>query len=277
MSSKIRVLWAIRLYFVLAIAWMAWGWFAYAGPFRWAAEWQVQQFGSYDEKWTVLLPFLILILPAVAIAQRFGVAEQLFGTRKMAGQPARRWAGTLALLALVPLAVCALAGAWYAAPHAPLTIGTLDLVTGAEMPPSTDLVKITGLRQPGFAFALTTTRSVDDRYTYVPLTQPDWAPRDPVRYFVDSVGGAGAIPFDTAQGAVTLDGASLERNGLPGVIRDRFRSTLTLADTVWVIHPEAMMGEMTLIIAGIAGLIAAVLLLAAGIMAVIEKLQSRAG
>ena len=118
MASKITVLRAIRLYIVLAIAWMVWGWFAYAGPFRWAAEWQVRQFGSYDEKWTVLLPLLILVLPAIAIGQRFGVAEQLFGTRKPAG-PTRRRAGTLALLALVPLAVCALAGAWYAAPHAP--------------------------------------------------------------------------------------------------------------------------------------------------------------
>lgn len=275
MASKIKVLWAIRLYFVLAIAWMAWGWFAYAGPFRWAAEWQVQQFGSYDEKWTVLLPLMILVLPAVAIGQFLGVADQLFGTRKPAG-PTRRWAGSLALLALVPLAVCALAGAWYAAPHAPATVGTLDLVTGQEMPPSTDLVTITGRRQPRFALALTTTRSVDDRTTYVPLTQPNWAPHDPVRYLIESTEGAGEASFDAAQDAVTLDGASLERNGLPGVIRERFRSTLTLAEKIWVIHPGAVTGETTLIIAGIAGLIAAVLLLAAAILAVIEQIRSRA-
>jgi hypothetical protein len=56
---------------VLAIVWtvgafvlMLWCWATYTGPYRWAAEWQLEHFGSYGEKVTLFAPLIILLIPA---------------------------------------------------------------------------------------------------------------------------------------------------------------------------------------------------------------------
>src|SRR5258708_22112555 len=55
----------------LAILWtagafglMLWCWAFYVGPFRWAAEWQLEHFGSYNEKITLFGPLIVLLIPA---------------------------------------------------------------------------------------------------------------------------------------------------------------------------------------------------------------------
>lgn len=54
------------LWLALVLGYMIWGAFAYAGLYRWLAEWQLAQWGGYYRKWTAALPAVILCLPAAA-------------------------------------------------------------------------------------------------------------------------------------------------------------------------------------------------------------------
>lgn len=54
------------LWMVAVFGYMIWGAFAYAGLYRWLAEWQLAQWGGYYQKWTAALPAILLSLPAVA-------------------------------------------------------------------------------------------------------------------------------------------------------------------------------------------------------------------
>src|SRR3954467_15971729 len=42
-----------------------WSALAYAGLFRWAAEAQIARTGGYSEKWTTILPGIVLAAPAL--------------------------------------------------------------------------------------------------------------------------------------------------------------------------------------------------------------------
>lgn len=278
MRMTSSVLWAIRLYLAATAAWLVWGWSEYAGPFKWAAEWQLQQFGYYGLKLTLFIPLLALWLPALVVAQRVGVMDRVFGPLlSQGGGPRRRWAGRLAWLSLLPLVVGVAAGAWYAVPHAPPTMGTLDLTAGDAAPPPVDLVDVTGVVQRRYGLSVTEAGGAGDAHSYLPLTGPHWTVRDPVQYVLDWRTGAGAAALQTeAGGVVRVDRAGLERDGLPGLVREGFRRDLTLAEPVYVVRPGAEPGDEWLFMAVGAGVLAVVLLLSAAIMAVAERMRGRA-
>ena len=277
MRRPSSVLWMIRLYLAGTGAWLVWGWIEYAGPFKWAAEWQLGQFGYYGLKLTLLVPLLVLWTPALVVAQRMGVLDRVFGSMTSpAGGPRRRWAGRLAWLSLLPLTACVAAGAWYAAPHAPPMMGTLDLTTGDGTPPRADLVDVTGVVQRRYGLTVTETGSAGDGDSYVPLTGLHWTAREPVRYVLEHRAGAGQAMLEVdASGVVRVDRAELERDGLPGLVREGFRKDLTLADPVYVVRPGAEPGDDWLFVAVGAGFVAATLLLSAAILAVVEYIRGR--
>ncbi len=47
---------------------MLWCWMTYSGPYRWFAEWQMQNFGSYELKITLFGPLIILLIPVGFLA-----------------------------------------------------------------------------------------------------------------------------------------------------------------------------------------------------------------
>src|ERR1700678_1864065 len=47
-----------------AFAVMLWSWMTYAGPYRWAAEWELERFGAYEERLTLFGPLILLLIPA---------------------------------------------------------------------------------------------------------------------------------------------------------------------------------------------------------------------
>ena len=59
--NLLGVLWAVA-----AGGYLVYAWISFTGLFRWAAEWQVAQFGSYEVKLTLLGLFILLMLPAGA-------------------------------------------------------------------------------------------------------------------------------------------------------------------------------------------------------------------
>src|SRR5215475_20056 len=93
------VIWA---YVLAAGAYRAHRWYFYTGLYRVAAEWQLEHFGSYSGKLTIIVPLLILLIPGAVLAQLFGVQDQLRSVGSGAGSP-----GTLALVGVAALAVAA--------------------------------------------------------------------------------------------------------------------------------------------------------------------------
>src|SRR5262249_30415644 len=90
----------IWLYFLAIWAYVAYGWYSYTGLYRLAAEWQLEYFGSYSFKLTLLVPLVILAIPGAVLARLFGVQAQLRGANSFTGSP-----GMFALLGVAGLAI----------------------------------------------------------------------------------------------------------------------------------------------------------------------------
>ncbi|HYD14585.1 MAG TPA: hypothetical protein VEC11_17190 [Allosphingosinicella sp.] len=66
-DGRHKVFIALSLLWIVAVGgYMIWGAFNYSGLYRWLAEWQVEQWGGFYQKWTAALPALVLSLPAIA-------------------------------------------------------------------------------------------------------------------------------------------------------------------------------------------------------------------
>ena len=99
--------WVFWLYVAAVCAYVCYEWYTYTGLYRLAAEWQLEQFGSYRVKLTLIVPLLVLLIPGAVLAKRFGVQDQMRSADSGAGS-----SGMFALLGVVALAVAAGAG-WY--------------------------------------------------------------------------------------------------------------------------------------------------------------------
>jgi hypothetical protein len=124
--------WVIWLYAAAACAYICYEWYAYAGLYRLAAEWQLEQFGSYGLKLTLLFPLMVLLMPAAVLVTLTGMQDQM----RMADAGARSSA-IFVLLGVVALAVAAGAG-WYGYVKSTETVDveSLDLSKG-DTPRST--------------------------------------------------------------------------------------------------------------------------------------------
>jgi hypothetical protein len=75
------------LYVVAVGAYVVYGWYSYTGLYRFAAEWQLEHFGVYYLKLTLIVPLLILLIPGAVLAKFFGVQDQLRSAGPGAGSP----------------------------------------------------------------------------------------------------------------------------------------------------------------------------------------------
>src|SRR4051812_41453320 len=71
--------WVIWPYAAVACAYICYEWYAYAGLYRLAAEWQLEQFGSYGLKLTLLFPLMVLLMPAAVLVTLTGMQDQMRG------------------------------------------------------------------------------------------------------------------------------------------------------------------------------------------------------
>ena len=99
------------LWLIGGIGYIGYAWITYSGLYRWAAEWQMAQFGSYEIEGTVLGLFVALVAAPVALLALLGKAfgRPVLGAA-LAGTPAakRPVSGrTLALIGLAAIAVAA--------------------------------------------------------------------------------------------------------------------------------------------------------------------------
>src|SRR5258705_4090586 len=262
--------WVIWLYVAAACAYIFYEWYAYTGLYRLAAEWQLEQFGSYQVKLTLLFPLMVLLMPAAVLVSLTGMQDQLRGADSGAGSPA-----IFVLLGVVALAVAAGAG-WYGYAKSMETVDveSLDLSKG-DTPRSTH-VTITGIARTEYIIEFgkkTSGTAILDRY--IPLTPASWRPGQPLVYFMKTnmtaympPGGGGMLMLSPRTPAfqITTEPGVLVRDGLPGPIGEGYRkNNIAVASPPIVLDlsPGADL-QPFFVTAGVSGILGFVMLVAAG-------------
>ena len=130
-STVLRVVNA--LWCIIVVGYVAYGWYAYAGVYRFFAEWQISVFGSYRVLLTALLPILVLLLPSLWIAV---VQQRARGMPQgAAAADPRRTLRIVAMTGVAALAVAAGAGALgYRDSGKVPTVATFDLRQAGNLP-----------------------------------------------------------------------------------------------------------------------------------------------
>ena len=262
--------WVIWFYIAAVCAYTFYEWYAYAGLYRLAAEWQLEQFGSYRARLTLLFPLLVLGSPAAVLVTLTGMQDQMRNAGSGARSPA-----IFALLGVVALAVSAGAG-WYGYVRSMETfnVESLDLSKG-DTPRSTH-VTITGIARTEYIIEFGTKRdstTILDRY--IPLTPASWRPGQPLVYFMKTnttaympPGGGGMLMLSprTPPFQITTQPGVLVRDGLPGAVGEGYRkNNIAVASPPIVLDlsPGADL-QPFFVTAGVSGLLGFVMLVSAG-------------
>jgi hypothetical protein len=269
----------IWFYIAAACAYIVYEWYAYAGLYRMAAEWQLEQYGSYRVKLTLLFPLLVLGSPAAVLVSLTGMRDQM----RMADAGARSPA-LFVLLGVVALAVAAGAG-WYGYARSMETVDveSVDLSKG-DTPRSTH-VTMTGIARTEYIIEFGTKRdstTILDRY--IPLTPASWSPGQPLVYFIKTKitgymppGGGGMLMLSPRTPAfpMTTQPGVLVPDGLPGPVAEAYRK-----NNVAVASPPIMLDlspgadlQPFFITAGMSGLLGFVMLASAGAAALRQRRQ----
>jgi hypothetical protein len=267
----------IWLYVAAAGAYVFYGWYSYTGLYRFAAEWQLEHYGSFSVKLSAIIPLLILLIPGLVLARLVGVQDQLRGAGSGAGSP-----GMFALLGVVALAVAVGAG-WYGYSKTTETveIESVDLSKG-DSPRSTH-VAITGVAHTEYMIEFETKsagRTTLDRY--IPLTPAGWRRGEPLVYFLKTnatvylpPGGGRMFEFSqrTPPFQMTTQPGVLVRDGLPGPVGERYRkNNIAVASPPIMIDLAPGADVMPFFVtAGVSGLLGFCMLVAAGAMAMRQR------
>jgi hypothetical protein len=236
-----------------------------SGLYRGLTERQTAWFGGHYPMLTVLVMFLAGL---TAVGLITAISSRLAGPDpRGSATPVDGRAGmVLILIAGLVLLTGAVGLGWVAADvssrpviYAPFDLGKHDVPHGTH-------VELTGVEQVRLGVAVTQGTTTTQ---FTPFTAPDWAPDQPVTYFLKN-GGASPTPIPAAFGARPVPVATVSRrgalidDGLPGVARAAFESHgLKLAGAVFVIDPAAGAAISRLVIgAGLCGALALVCLIA---------------
>jgi hypothetical protein len=271
--------WVIWLYMAAACAYIFYEWYAYTGLYRLAAEWQLEQFGSYGLKRTLIFPIMVLLTPAAVLVTLTGMQDQLRGATAGAGSPA-----IFVLLGVVALAVAAGAG-WYGYVKSMETVDveSLDLSKGGT--PRSTHVTITGIARTEYIIEFGTKTSgttILDRY--IPLTPANWRPGQPLVYFMKTnttaympPGGGSMVMLSPRTPAfqITTQPGVLVRDGLPGAVGEGYRKNnvaVASPPIVLDLSPGADLQQF-FVTAGVSGVLSFFMLVAAGAAAVRQRRQ----
>ena len=281
-------------FYLLFVVWLVGGglyilyaWTTYSGLYRWAAEWEMAQWGSYEVEGTLVgLFFALIALPAGVLAllgKLLGRSDASAAFTAAMGKPA---VGTrqvsprlLALIGVAAIAVAAGAG-WlgYHKSQQPVIFEAVNLADGKA--PQSDHVEMTGVARTDMIVQFEETINGDKTVsTYLPLTAPDWTGSQPITYFlrpaVNAVAGPNGyqmLDANTAPFELTLKGV-LFSNDLPGAVRTEYeKHGLTLASPAYVLDTKTDVDlEIYWEVAGGAGITALVLLLTAALMPIAQR------
>jgi len=265
-------------------AYILYAWMTYSGLFRWTAEWEMAQFGSYDVEGTFIgLLFLVVGVPALVLARIEKATKARRGSATAApprpAAPRQIPARALAFIGLAAILVAA-GAAWlgYQKSQQPVAFEAVNL--GDHRAPQTTHVEITGVAQTGMIVEFEETINGNKRVSkYLPLTPPDWQEGQPITYFlkpnIDAYGGPNGYetldpntpPFQLTQKGVLFS------NDLPGAVEAEYeKHGLKLASPSYVLDAnESADIEIYWEVAAGAGITALVLLLSAAIMPIAAR------
>jgi hypothetical protein len=262
--------WVIWLYIAAACAYIFYEWYAYAGLYRLAAEWQLENYGSYQVRLTLIVSILVLLSPAAVLVSVSGMQDQLRTAGSGAGSSA-----IFAVLGVVALAVAAGAG-WYGYAKSMQTVDveSLDLSKG-DTPRSTH-VTITGIARTEYIVEFgTKSGSTTTLDRYIPLTPPTWRPGQPLVYFMKTnitthmpPGGGSILMLSPGTPAfqMTTQPGVLVRDGLPGAVREHYRkNNIATASPPIVLNLGSGADVQPFFVsAGVSGILGFFMLVAAG-------------
>ena len=247
---------------ILAMAWtiaafalMLWCWAFYAGPYRWAAEWQLARFGSYGEKVSLFGPLILLLIPA-GLLNGWGPLLPPAPIRpEVRVANARRNARIVAMLGGVALLIGLAGGALgYERMQTPPTQSELVLATGTEAAPAVDLVTVTGIARTDLMVGYEQTiAGMNSRWSFVPLVAPGWRSGDPIRFLLKTnqtawmppSGSDGPwVPRMLLRGnppfRMITAPSVLRRYALPGIVRTEYeKAQIPLDPAVMVVEQSA--------------------------------------
>jgi hypothetical protein len=271
--------WVIWLYMAAACAYIFYEWYAYTGLYRLAAEWQLEHYGSYRVRLTLIFPLMVLLMPAAVLVTLTGMQDQLRSAGSGAGSSA-----IFVLLGVVALAVAAGAG-WYGYVKSMETfdVESLDLSKG-DTPRSTH-VTITGIARTEYIIEFGTKTSgttILDRY--IPLAPANWRPGQPLVYFMKTntkaympPGGGSMVMLSPRTPAfqITTQPGVLVRDGLPGAVGEGYRKNnvaVASPPIVLDLSPGADL-QPFFVTAGVSGILGFVMLASAGAAALRQRRQ----
>lgn len=199
---------------LMIIAFALYGWYTFSGPYRWLADLQIGLFGAYGVIITGILTGLIFLWPLAFVGAR--LEQRGFLTHEATGMdydPKRHDLPT----GLLTLSLMALAAGWFSSQRIPrgepVPITLEEIGNGAVIPAHVSL--------QGQALVDASLRLEGDggNPTYAPLVAEGYEAGTPIVVFVES------HSRDERKLAATTHKGVLIRNGLPGVIREGFKST----------------------------------------------------
>jgi hypothetical protein len=214
------------LWVIVAIGYMAWGTFTYSGLYRWLAEWQIEQWGGYYQKWTALLPGVLLCLPGLAY---IGHRTRLRQAREASspGAQARTMKRSAWLTIAIGLLCIAIGGGAFAIsqglPDGSERAEPFDMAALASGSVPATKVRIRGNVDPQ-ASSRVERRGIDDRVTYYAGFRPENEAKDaPVRLFIER-GTPASESLTTLQAFLPEQSGYLVENGVPEQALEELRA-----------------------------------------------------
>jgi len=235
MNSILKTL--VWLCFAAAAAYMGYSWYTYSGLYRLIVEWQLEMFGSFSVKMTMLAMTLTLLVPIAIVGRLLGGPNLM---KKPDFAQAQSSPGLTALLGLFLLAAGAGVG-WFAYQRSQETIPYEPVDLTAGQLPSKQHVVLTGIARTEYLMQYETKSSGSSTvHTYFPLTSSTWRRGEPLVYFLKTnataytpEGGSRMVAFSrtTLPFKMTTQQALVVRNGLPGPIGEAYRkNNIAIAD-----------------------------------------------
>jgi hypothetical protein len=269
--------WVIWLYVVAVGAYVLYGWYSYTGLYRLAAEWQLEHYGAYSTKLTLIGPLLVLLIPGAVLAKLFGVQDQMRSAGSGAGSP-----GIFVVLGVVALAVAVGAG-WYVywKSTEKVDVESLDLAKG-DTPRSAHVV-ITGVARTEYIVEFETkTAGMTTLDRYVPLTPATWRQGQPLVYFMKTnttaympPGGGRVFVLSarTPPFQMTTEPGVLVPDGLPGPVGERYRknNSALAAPPILLNLSSGADVQPFFVTAGVSGMLGFFMLVAAGAMTLRQR------
>ena len=212
-----RLLVILSWLWLLALgAYMTWSLLAFEGLYRWLAEWQLEHWGQYYRKWTAVLPFLILGLPALAYLGHLSRAKRKAAAASVAAQAVmiRHNARITLVIGLIGVAVAGTAF-WLSQgqPDGSEPAQRFDLARLGNGPVPQTKVRIEGRLDPAASTGLARDGVEDTMTYYAAFRAEDSAKAAPVRLFIER--STRPEDLSTLQGFLPEQTGYLVENGVP--------------------------------------------------------------